>query len=59
LLRNVAISFVSEYHNHPSVRHVSTHQGISLGHKTVHIHRSEKHLMDQVKLLQGRILGRE
>jgi len=41
------------------VRHVSTHQGISLGHKTVHVHRSEKHLMDQVKLLQGRILGRE
>jgi len=41
-------SFVFEYHNHPSVRHVSTHQGISLGNKTVHLHHSEKHLMEQV-----------
>ena len=33
LLRNVAISFASEYHHHPSVKYVSTHQGISLGQK--------------------------
>jgi len=28
LMHNIAISFVSEYHNHPSVKHASTHQGI-------------------------------
>jgi len=32
LLHNLAISFVPEYHNHPTVRHLSTHQGISLTH---------------------------
>jgi len=48
LLHNIAISFVSEHHKHPSVRHVSKHQGISLGQKIVHVHRSEKHLMEEV-----------
>jgi len=48
LLHNITIAFASEYHNHPSVRHVSTHQDISLGHKIVHVHRSEKRLMEQV-----------
>ena len=47
--RSTAISLVSEYHHHPSERHVSTHQGISLGHKTVHVHRSEKHLMELIQ----------
>jgi len=28
--------------------HLATHQGISLGHKIVHVHHSEKHLMEQV-----------
>jgi len=42
------ISSVSEYHHHPSVMHLSTHQGISLGQKIIHVHRSEKHLMEQV-----------
>jgi len=50
LLHNIAISFVSEYDHHPSVRHVSTHQGISLGRKSVHVHRSETHFMEQVVL---------
>ena len=48
LLHNVTISFVSEYPNHSSVRCVSTHQAISLGQKLVHVHYSEKHLMEQV-----------
>ena len=37
LVYNILISFVSGYHNHPSVRHVSTYQGISHGHKIVHV----------------------
>jgi len=37
-----------EYHHHPSVKHLSTHQGISLGQKIVHVHHSENHLMEQV-----------
>jgi len=28
--------------------YLSTHQGISLGQKIVHVHRLEKHLMEQV-----------
>ena len=40
------ISLVSEYHHHPSMQHLSTHQSISLGQKIVHVHRS--HLMEQV-----------
>jgi len=42
------ISLVSEYHHHSSVRHLSTHQSISLGRKIVYAHRSDKHLMEQV-----------
>jgi len=37
-----AISFVSEYHNHPSARHESTHQRISFGNKILHVLRSVK-----------------
>jgi len=46
------ISLVSEYHqyhHHPSViRHLSTHQDISLFQRIVLVHHSEKHLMEQV-----------
>jgi len=42
------ISLVSEYHHHPSVMHLSTHQGISLGQKVAHVHHLEKHLVGQV-----------
>jgi len=48
LLRSIAISFVSEYHHHPSVRHLEIHQGIWLGQKMLHLHYLEKHLMGQV-----------
>jgi len=40
LLRSIAISLASEYHHHPSVKILETHQGISLGHKSVHVHHS-------------------
>ena len=43
----VANSLVSEYDHYPSVRHLVTHQdSISLGQKIVHVHHSEKHLME-------------
>jgi len=45
------ISLVSEYHHHPSVMHLSTHQDISLGQKIVHAHHLEKHVMEQVFIL--------
>ena len=38
LLHSIMISLVSEFHNHPSVRHLGTHQGISLGQEIVHLH---------------------
>jgi len=40
LLRSIAILIVSEYHRHPSVRHLATRQSISLGQKVVHEHHS-------------------
>jgi len=39
---------VSEYHHHPSVMHLSTHQGISLGQKGVYVQQLEKYFMEQV-----------
>ena len=39
---------VSEYHHHPSVMHLSTHQGISLGQKRVYVRQLEKYSMEQV-----------
>jgi len=48
LLHSIVISLVSEYHHHPLMMHLSTHQDISLGQKIVHVHHLEKHLMGQV-----------
>jgi len=31
---------------HPLVRHLAIHQGISLGQKIVHVHYSQKHIME-------------
>ena len=45
---STVFSLVSEYHHHPSVMHSSTHQGISLGQKIVHVRHLEKHVMEQV-----------
>jgi len=39
---------VSEYYHHPSVMHLSTHQGISLGQKRVYVRQLEKYFMEQV-----------
>jgi len=33
LLHSIVISLVSEYHHHPSMMHLSTHQDMSLGQK--------------------------
>ena len=41
-------SLVSEYHHHPAMMHLSTHQDISLGQRIVHVHHLEKHFMGQV-----------
>jgi len=50
------ISLASEYYHHPSMMHLSTHQGISLRQKIVHIHHLEKHLMGQVvHIFMGKI----
>jgi len=48
LLHSIAISLVSEYHHHPSMMHLSTHQDISFGQKIVHVHHLEKYLMEQI-----------
>jgi len=45
LLHSIIISLVSEQHHHPSMMHLSTHQGVSLGQKISHVHHLEKHLM--------------
>ena len=46
LLHNIVISLVSKcHHHHPSMRHLATHQGISLGQKIVSSHCPEKHVM--------------
>ena len=39
---------VSEYHHHPSLMHLSTHQGISLGQKRIYVGQLEKYFMEQV-----------
>jgi len=41
LLHSRSISLVSKYHHHPSVRHLATHHGVSLGQKIARVHNSE------------------
>jgi len=48
LLHSIPISFASQYHHYPSVEHLATHQGMSLGQKIIHVHNSEKPFMQQV-----------
>jgi len=38
LLHSTVISLISGYHYHPSVMHLFTHQGISLGQEIAHTH---------------------